>query len=254
MSAMSENLNHLVRQYTIKYEHTLKRICAPLHDLNISDLGYAIIKPDGSFCNLSTFPAFLKYYYAEKKTNPCFSHPDLFQAGYTLLPCTSNSLFLKACESQYDINYALCRFQKHRECMEIFFFHSAIKKSKDCLHSLEKVYLLDKFATYFRQETKTLITKALKEGYNISKARGRAFYEASPQLNLLSDNCKTKQFLKKTSPLTAREHQCLDLLKQGRSAQATAAILDLSQRTVGHYFENIKAKLGCQSKMELLER
>ena len=70
---------------------------------------------------------------------------------------------------------------------------------------------------------------------------------------LLNKDLKTQQFLKKIFPLTVREHQCLDLFKQGRSVQATAAILDLSQRTVEHYFENIKEKLGCQSKMELLE-
>jgi DNA-binding CsgD family transcriptional regulator len=253
---MSEDLNQLVRKYTINHERTIKRICAPLQDLNISDLGYVIIKTDGSFCNLSTFPAFLEYFYAEEMytTQPYFSHPDLFQSGYTLVQVTSNPSFQKACESRYDLNHCLCKIQKHRDYMEMFFIHPPTNCSKNCLKYLKNIYLLDKFASYFRQEAKTLITNALHEGYNISKTRGRAFHEAAPGLKLLNNDCKTQQFLKKISPLTAREHQCLDLYKQGRSAQATAAILDLSQRTVEHYFDNIKAKLGCQSKMELLER
>ncbi|PJD94806.1 MAG: hypothetical protein CK425_10470 [Parachlamydia sp.] len=253
---MSEELNHLIKKYTIKNAHTIKQICAPLEDLNISYLGYAIIKPDGSFCNINSFPTFIEHYYAEGmyQAQPYFCHPDLFQSGYALTQATVNPFFQKTCEDRYDINYLLCRLQKHPNYMELFFFHPPINNSKNCLRYLNNIGLLDKFATYFRQEAKAIITSAMREGYNISKAKGHAFYETSPKLNLLSNNLKTQQFLKKISPLTAREHQCLDLFKQGRSAQATAAILNLSQRTVEHYFENIKTKLGCQSKMELLER
>jgi len=253
---MGKDFNHLVRKYTIKHERTLKRLSLPLADLNISYLGYAILKLDGSFCNVNTFPAFFEHYYGEEmyKSQPYFSHPDLFHSGYTLTQATVNPFFQKLCEDRYEINYALCKLQKHRDHMELFFFHPPINSSKNCLKYLQNIHLLEKFATYFRHEAKAIITSAMDEGYNMLKARGPAFYKSSPKLKLLSNVLKTQQFLKAVSPLTAREQQCLDLFKQGRSAQATAAILDLSQRTVEHYFDNIKIKLGCYSKRELLEK
>jgi len=253
---MSEDLNHLVKKYSIKHERTLKRICAPLHDLNITEFGYVLVKSDGSFCNINTLPAFLEYFYANEMGNsqPYFSHPDLFQSGYTLTQACIEPIFQKKCEAKFNIGSFLCKLLKHQNYMELFLFHPPITQSKKCLKYLNHIYLLDKFATYFKQEAKAIITKAMEEGYNILKNRGPAFYEASSNIKLLNNDFKTQQFLKKISPLTIREHQCLELFKKGRSAQATAAILDLSQRTVEHYFENIKVKLKCQSKMELLER
>ena len=59
-----------------------------------------------------------------------------------------------------------------------------------------------------------------------------------------------KQLLEKY-PLSKREQECLELYFNGRLAQTTAAALNLSQTTVGHYFENILDKLGCQFKSEL---
>ncbi|PJD94807.1 MAG: hypothetical protein CK425_10475 [Parachlamydia sp.] len=250
-----KDLSHLVRNYTVKHERTIKRICKPLQDLNISDLGYARIKTDGSFCNFNTFPALLEYFYAEKmyQSQPYFCCPDLFHSGYTLTQVSSISSLQKTCEARYGINHSLCKVERHQDYMELFSFHPPINQSTDCLNYLNCIHLLDKFAAYFRQEARTLITNAMNEGYNLLKSKGSAFYEASPNLDLLSNDFKAQQFIKKISPLTVREHQCLDLFKEGRSAQATAAILNLSQRTVEHYFDNIKSKLGCQSKRELLE-
>jgi DNA-binding CsgD family transcriptional regulator len=254
------DLNLLVQKYTIKQEHKIKRICVPIQDyLNIREIGYARVEADGRFCNINSFPPFLEYFYSENLANTqhYFSHPDLFQSGYTLAPVTFCPLFQKNIQNQYDINYVLYKLQKIKNGLEIFFFHPkmVLKKqnSKNCFKYLKNINLLDKFTNYFRKEASCIIESAMAEGFNIKVIRGQAFYEVNPRLDLLSNDLKAKQFLKKISPLTEREQQCLDLYKQGRSSQATAAILNLSQRTVEHYFDNIKTKLGCQSKMELLE-
>ena len=52
--------------------------------------------------------------------------------------------------------------------------------------------------------------------------------------------------------LTPRERQCLKLLTEDKSAKETAALLGLSRRTVESYFENIKNKLSCTYKHEVL--
>jgi len=52
--------------------------------------------------------------------------------------------------------------------------------------------------------------------------------------------------------LSAREQQCLHHLLKGKTAKWIAEKLGLSKRTIEFYFENIKSKMGCENKSELL--
>lgn len=53
--------------------------------------------------------------------------------------------------------------------------------------------------------------------------------------------------------LTKREFECLFWCVNGKTAKETARILSLSPRTVEDYIKNIKQKLGCESKIELID-
>lgn len=54
--------------------------------------------------------------------------------------------------------------------------------------------------------------------------------------------------------LTLREKECLQLLLMGKTAIETAQELHLSKRTVEYYFENIKDKLQCEKKRDVLRK
>lgn len=56
----------------------------------------------------------------------------------------------------------------------------------------------------------------------------------------------------KASTLSARERDCLKYLLMGKTAKETALLMKISFRTVEYYFENIKDKMGCYSKRELV--
>ncbi|NGX62294.1 MAG: hypothetical protein K940chlam9_01791 [Chlamydiae bacterium] len=116
-----------------------------------------------------------------------------------------------------------------------------------------QIDLLVKFGTYFKREAKELIAKMMGDRFNLKKERGDVFFKTNDSLTLSNKNRKIKKFLKKVFPLSSQEIRCLELFKEGHSAQATAAILNLSPRTVESYFESIKYKLSCSSKAELLE-
>lgn len=53
---------------------------------------------------------------------------------------------------------------------------------------------------------------------------------------------------------TQREAQCMVLLLKGKSIITTAHELLLSPRTVEFYLNNMKAKLQCRTKLELIDR
>jgi len=52
--------------------------------------------------------------------------------------------------------------------------------------------------------------------------------------------------------LTKRECECVFLLIRGKTAKEIASLLSLSKRTVESYIENIKNKMNCQNKVEIL--
>ncbi len=52
--------------------------------------------------------------------------------------------------------------------------------------------------------------------------------------------------------VSRREAQCIILLSQGMTAAKTGKLLFISPRTVERHFENIKLKLDCSTKLEML--
>ncbi len=52
---------------------------------------------------------------------------------------------------------------------------------------------------------------------------------------------------------TLREAQCMAQLMRGKTVKAVAQFLGLSPRNVEYYLKNMKAKLKCHSKSELMQ-
>lgn len=70
-------------------------------------------------------------------------------------------------------------------------------------------------------------------------------WHLSPHYYTLNDN-------KNIYGLTDREHECVFLLIRGKSAKEIGALLSLSKRTIESYIENIKNKMDCRNKAEIL--
>lgn len=54
--------------------------------------------------------------------------------------------------------------------------------------------------------------------------------------------------------LSKRQSECLYYLLRGKSAVAIAKILKLSPKTVEYYIDEIKNKMRCRNKAELIEK
>ena len=52
---------------------------------------------------------------------------------------------------------------------------------------------------------------------------------------------------------TKREAECMVLLLKGKTISGVASMLKLSPRTVEYYVKNMKSKLGCRTKFELVD-
>lgn len=54
--------------------------------------------------------------------------------------------------------------------------------------------------------------------------------------------------------ITSREYDCVTQLQKGKTIKGIARLYDLSPRTVEFYIKNVKVKMSCTARDELLEK
>ena len=234
------------------------KICQPLSDyLDITTFIHYWVDKDGRYTGLSNNWDYFEHFCTSKayKANPFLVDPRLLRSGYILSPTTPDPDFINALDKAAKNTQLFDPFlivNRNGDAFDGFAFGSSKPNPANSRKYLNYLPLLYKFADYFLREADPIIEKMKAEGFNMAQLRGDAFFHRSPLLPLSARDKLEEEFLKAISPLSSRERECLHLFQKGHSAQATAAILKLSRRTIEHYFENIKDKLGCSSKWDLL--
>lgn len=249
-------LQDIIQHHSMKHFSKLRKICAPLVDcLDTPMFSYYSIDGEGRFSALTNHPEPLDYYYSKKRylDNPYLSHPHFFRSGSTCAPFDFDSDSLSVFNKEFNLFYFFILLQRRGNSIEAFLFAKLGSDFEAMTALLSQVDLLRTFAAYFRQEAKPLLAEVAKDSFNLKAEKKEKFLIADPSLSISSENPTVSQFLKSVAPLSPQELRCLELFKQGYSAQATGAILGLSDRTVEFYFNNMKAKLGCSSKWEFLQ-
>lgn len=249
-------LDDLIKKYTVKHDHFIRKLCSPLMDkLNIPFFSYYSIRRNGQFSAIGNYPGQLEYFYSEKLYISCpfLSDPRHFRSGYAFIETTTNKNHREIILNRFEMNHLVLKLERSGDFVEGFIFLEKNMVNLNYQKYFSNLDLLNKFARYFKREAKHLIDSMNEEGYNLLLEKGSPFFEKNDSISLSSENSSVTNFLKTILPLTPREQQCFELFRMGKSAQATASILNLSNRTVENYFENIKSKLGCHSKWDLLE-
>lgn len=249
------DLIQLLHRYSISYDRKIKNICSPLLDyLAVPVFTYGFVEANGRFGYLTNAIEFNEYYFSKKLylDNPYFSHPALFRSGQTLSPCTFDDETQKMLCKKFRADHLFLDLKANESKMEFFIFAQENVDSGGGNQYLSRLDFFHKFSHYFQREARELIESMRADQFNIKTELGKEKFESVPSVPLVKNDPKTLSFLKTITRLSPQEQRCLELFKQGHSAQSTGALLGLSQRTVEHYFENIKNKVGCYSKYDLL--
>ncbi len=252
------DIDTFLSQYFHRYYKKICKICQPLVDyLDITTFIYYWVDKEGRYTGLSNNWEYFEHFCSAKgyAANPFLVDPRLLRSGYILSPTTPDPDFINALDKAAKKAQLFDPFlivNRNGDAFDGFAFGSATPSIANGRKYLNYLHLLYKFSDYFLREAGPIIEKMKAEGFNVAKLRGDAFFHRSPLLPLSAGDQIEAAFLKAISPLSRRERECLDLFQRGHSAQATAAILKLSRRTIEHYFDNIKDKLGCSSKWDLL--
>ncbi|MDP1836685.1 MAG: helix-turn-helix transcriptional regulator [Chlamydiales bacterium] len=243
-------------KYSVIFDRTIKKICEPLIDcLGVEVFSYSYIDADGRFCYLSNEPEFTQYYFEQHYYlhNPYCAHPALFRSGHAILPCTVDAEAQQILRTRFEADHFLLSTQANESSMESFVFANRGGLENNRWNQyIDQLDLLNKFGRYFKREAEDLIGKMTAEGFNAQIAIGKDKFLTPSLVPLCNNDPKVTSFLKTVTGLSRQEQRCLDLFKQGKSAQQTGAVMGLAKKTVEHYFDSIKNKLGCSSKWDLL--
>lgn len=225
----------------------IKAITKPLLSLGITYFGYSRYYNNGGRLWLCNTPENLENYYSTKQyrigNTEC--HPSTYQPQIALWSTLPNQLVFES-SRQLGVDHGIFIIDPQEDYCEFFSFASTPDNYKIINTYLTHIDFLKKFSHYFKETAKDII--------NIGEDN-KLFLpyhsNALPQIN-------TSPLLTETAvlptKLTNRQLACAKQLVKGYTVKEIAAQQNLSPRTVETYLNNIKTKLFCRNKTELITK
>jgi DNA-binding CsgD family transcriptional regulator len=264
---MSE-FNYILQKYTIKNSNKLKKICEPLQQhFNINVFWYTRTTESGRYFTICSNPEVHSVYIGSEhyKTNPFYRNPKLILPGYYSYRGIQDLKFQDSYDvfhSKFPIEAGNFAFKKQHE---LHVFGYGIKQSSKLYidHVIaNNTPILKKFNEYFLQEISSFVKKEDQEIINLASEMGESYNLPPEGMNTVLGSKGKGNFLEslklisidEIKKLSSRELECLEYLNRGLTTPQIADELALSKRTIEKYFESIKTKLRCHSKLELFEK
>jgi DNA-binding CsgD family transcriptional regulator len=259
------NWNDILRDYIFKHSDAIRKTTRPIRErFGVEYFTYHRIDRDGKYTVLVDRPDWADHYVTNKLylNDPYLRHPDVFFPGVCLMDHHGSEEYRERIvkEAKEATGLDLCAMMIQKDEKGVEFFGFAGRKGSCALEKvyLNQSYLLESFGEYFKKQLNPILFQMESEAGFLVNLKGEHFFSDEPLypeipnpecLAFLEDiDVKEARAFSRLSP---REKQCLQLLLEGRSSKETAAILNLSPRTVETYFENLKKKFSCWNKQEL---
>lgn len=259
------NWKEIVQNYIIKHSNRIRKATRPLRDhFGIDYFTYHRIDETGKYTVLVDRPDWAEHYVQEQifLDDPYLRHPSVYQSGISLFESHGTDEYrervLKLGKDVLNVNLGAIIIQKRKSDVEFFGF--SCNAASSCLQSLylNRPQILHSFAAYFKKQLNPILNQMEQEAGSLVHLKGSDFFcnqAICPDLS--PETCQAFYrdlgILENGEKLSPREKQCIKLLIEGKTAKETGATLGLSPRTIEFYFENIKNKLSCWSKQEILK-
>jgi DNA-binding CsgD family transcriptional regulator len=188
---------------------------------------------------------------------------DSYNDSYLLWPVSGREKIYYVMVDRHELSGIFSFIKRYRTYSESFTF-VALNETLDfgnwCINNLN---LLKKFINYFKEQADNLLFKAntdrlilppcLQDDGYIQKIINSPAFDADAKA--LLDSEIYAFYLANSNGdvhLTLQESACLYHLVHGKTAKVTARLLNISPRTVEGYLANIRSKLQCKNKLEII--
>ena len=200
-----------------------------------------------------------EYYYKNElfRANDLDSPPSYYKPGFALISTLVGGQKIYQAAKAFDIDHAIVFINPAQEFCEFFYFATQSTNYKIVNFYLNQIDLLQRFNNHFKQVAGHLIQKGEEQRIilppdhipqNQSPNELWHFNQKATSPSLQNNDTDAPQWMR----LTARERECCQYLAQGMTSKHIGRELDISYRTIEKYVGNIKSKLLCANKSELI--
>lgn len=264
-----KDIDHLLKIYQNNLSNKIKELALPLEThFGITEFIYTFIGHDGKFFALSNQPAPSEFYFSNRfyESTLLIRHPDNYKDSAIMPVMIPHEKQENAMDEKfgYSPDNLLVLFRREKENVHKFLFNTNLKKHSLIPFYINNLSVLESFCTYFLSEWSHYQGEMQKYAIDIGALIGPSFFEINPPTDTAQELIQKMAFLKKIKvipkdfevpdSLSAQEKSCLKWIHQGKTLKETASILKLSPRTVEYYFDNIKNKLNCYSKSDVMDK
>jgi DNA-binding CsgD family transcriptional regulator len=262
---MSKLVENYVDRHIKRNQIKMKQICEPLQRFfGINYFTYHSITTEGDWRPLVSRPDWADYFTENQLylLDPFLLHPRYYNTG-TLFwaPLYQNHLhfqgFLKDANDKFGMAHGLCLIERTEKGCEFFGFTAPPEHHQIYTTYFQDISLLKEFCKYFKKEAAPMLKQLDSDPIPLLSLKGEAFEPSTPpfEQNSLSKSLFLK-FIRAELPvqLSKREQECLSLYIDEHNMQYVADQLELSVRTIEFYLGNIKNKLNCWNKVELIKK
>lgn len=257
-------MNKSFWDYRLRKHHQLsdqiRPLLTPLFDaFEISHFSYFFVTNEGYSACLGTHPEWVEFYLYNNLFlhNPFLRSPNLIPEGVFFTQSIKDPQYreTKKHAKKFGIEDSLMLTSKKGEILQGFSFGLDKHEKNQSLFANE-IPLLRRFCDEFEKRAQRALQELAAEPIDVRQFIGDTFYKNQNWFSL--DAKKRKNLLIqlnfKIPDLSLREKECLKFYLQNETAKSIAERLNLSSRTVESYLENIKNKLDCYKKPELIKK
>jgi DNA-binding CsgD family transcriptional regulator len=250
------------------HRQSMANFASPLlSQFNISWFGYIRLFPNGERMILNTNQDWLKQYIEQDLHNDHIHTmnieidqlaPDK-KVYYSLWSGLSESKSFNVLYNKNVFN-GLYIYRKRKAGSEVFSFATSVDNTSANDFYLNNLSFFNYVSLLFKDKFSHIINN-LNEKIAISPTTSldissNTGFTIDEKLTSFYQKTEIKRLFFNAKPYvyaTKQECLCLDLLSKGFTEKEAALALNLSIRTVESYLNNLKLKLGCQYKSQLLE-
>jgi DNA-binding CsgD family transcriptional regulator len=244
----------------------IDEILKPLKRLGIRYFTYMRNYPNNTQIYLSNTSEWVSAYYQHKlyESSQFQLAPESYRSGKFIWPVQSNLPVYQYAREYLKSDNGITIIKRGDKYTEFYFFSSSSENKSIVNIYLNNMEILEKFVLYFDDRAEKILAKAEKSKvvlplqlYGQAQGEVEVNSTASDIITSITEEMKIRKYRIKDDryqniKISSRELECILLYNKGKTAKETARKLNISQRTVETYFENVKNKLGCHSKSQVL--
>lgn len=257
MSITIEQLGKQFDQGVDRVRQMTRHFCEPL---GITTFGYVRVSRDGDVSWLTTQPDQDRFLIESGALDddPLLNTPEALKEGMYLW---FNDRQFPGCETFYrersrlfKMDHGMVVVRHHKNYLETCCFSGLLAQRPLYNFFLNEKALFNTFMEHFTVQIDLSLLNLLEKGVTIGALKSSCGQPSVKDVQLTSEEratlaevCGWKNLLK----LSKREKECLMLLPDGYTYQMIGTALKLSERTVEHYLDSVKNKLGLKTRAEL---